>query len=259
MGLITVKVFSNSIDLSLFASKYFARAAKQSVTARGRFTCTLAGGGTPQVLYSLLAAPPFLASLPWAKMHFFWGDERCVSPGDHESCYQQAYRTWLGRVPVPSENLHRIPGELGPQKAAADYAAHLQLFATDGLAWPRFDLVLLGLGSDGHTASLFPGSDQTSRVATVAVTAHYQDRPANRVSLASDVFNAARRVVFLAAGVEKANALAATLSGQRDLPNLPAQRIRLPRGRVWWLVDQAAASRLPGEIPGVHIEHIFAE
>ena len=204
-------------------------------------------------LYRVLAGAAYRDSLPWEKMEFFWGDERCVPPDDSESCYFQAYQSWLSHVPVPSRNLHRVKGELDPQTAAQEYARELSGFAASGLYWPIFDLVLLGLGADGHTASLFPGSDQTRGVATIAVTANYQDRPARRVSLTPDVFNGAANLVFLATGAEKAAALASTVIGSRDLFRYPAQRIIPTAGQLYWLVDQAAASQLPDAMDGVII------
>jgi 6-phosphogluconolactonase len=151
------------------------------------------------------------------------------------------------------KNIHRILGELGPVPAAEDYARQLSGFAENGLNWPRFDLVLLGLGADGHTASLFPGSSHLSGVSTVAVSANYQDRPAKRVSLTPDVINSASNVVFLAVGFGKASALATTVGGARNSTKFPAQRIQPVNGNLWWLADEAASSLLPDCIDGVTI------
>lgn len=243
-----VSISPTPTEMSRVAAELFARLAHEAVAARGRFLVSLSGGGTPMALYRLLAGSPYRESLPWAQMYFFWGDERCVPPEDAESCYNQAQMALLRQVPVPQANLLRVKGELGPQPAARAYAAVLKEWADAGLDWPRFDLVLLGLGSDGHTASLFPGSVETSGLATVAVTAHYQDRPANRVSLTPDVFNAARVVAFLAVGAEKADALQQTLGGPREPLRLPAQRIQPVEGQLWWLVDEAAARLLPDDL-----------
>ncbi|RPH55594.1 MAG: 6-phosphogluconolactonase [Chloroflexi bacterium] len=252
--MITIKIFTSPVELSRFAAEQFKEVTLAAVAQRGQFLAALAGGGTPQALYRLLAQSPYRETLPWDKMRFFWGDERCVPPENAESCYQQAYATWLAQVPVPPGNLHRAKGELDPALAAADYARQLKDMAEAGHSWPSFDFVLLGLGADGHTASLFPGSELTSGYATVAVTAHYQDRPANRVSMTPEVFNAARTVVFLASGPEKARALAITLTGRREPVKFPAQRIRPLNGDVWWLVDQSAASLLPDHIEGMTLQ-----
>jgi len=248
---LTIQVFPGSAELSRAAADLFASTAQAAVSARGRFLAALSGGSTPRAMFDMMAKSPYLERLPWGKMLFFWGDERCVPSDDAESSYNQARTVWLAHVPVPEGNIFRIKGELGPHAAAEDYARQLKSVAEAGLDWPRFDLVLFGLGADGHTASLFPGSADTSGVATVAVTAHYQDRPANRVSLTPEVFNSARSVIFLATGAEKAQALATTLTGAREPVKYPAQRIHPAGGNIWWLVDTAAASLLPEKIDGV--------
>ena len=255
MPTITVNIFSDGQRLSHFAAELLAQTAQTAISERGHFLVALSGGGTPAALYRLLAASPYRESLPWERMLFFWGDERCVPPDDPESSYHQASTVWLAHVPVPPHNIFRARGELGPQEAAEDYARQLKLIAEPGLDWPRFDFVLLGMGADGHTASLFPGSPLSSGQSTLAVSANYQDRPAQRVSLTPDVFNSARNVVFLASGPEKAAALSATLSGSRDLLKLPAQRIHPSDGQLYWLVDEAAASLLPEQLPGVTLQH----
>ncbi len=253
MTTITIKVFPGSRDLSIFAADLFSGITQEAVLKRGRFLTVLSGGGTPTLLFRLMAQVPYCETLPWGWMNFFWGDERCVAPDDVESCYGQAYQTWLKHVALPVENIYRIKGELGPVPAAEDYARQLKNIAEAGMDWPRFDLVLLGLGADGHTASLFPGSQQTKGVSTVAVNASYQDRPALRVSLTPDVINSAHNVVFLATGNEKAQALADSVSGKHEPSRLPAQRIRPVDGNLFWLVDEAAASLLPELIEGVTI------
>ncbi len=254
MPITSVNSFLDHQKLSSFAAELLAQTARAAVSDRGSFMIALSGGGTPKQLYHLLAESPYCESLPWERMMFFWGDERCVSPDDPESCYHQTYSTWLAHVPVPAQNIYRIIGELGPQAAAADYARQLKSVAESGLDWPRFDFVLLGLGMDGHTAALFPDSPETKGVATQAVTANYEDRPAQRVTLTPDVFNAARNVVFLASGQAKAAALSATITGPRALLKLPAQRIRPQDGHLWWLVDEDAASLLPEHIDGLFLQ-----
>ena len=254
-----LRVFPDLPTVSRFAADLFSRIARESVAERGTFLAALSGGGTPLALYRLLALPPFRDELPWEAMHFFWGDERCVPPDDPQSNYRQAWDAWLSQVPLPAENIHRAKGELGPTTAAEDYLRQLREFAAPGastalsvdLDYPRFDLVLLGLGADGHTASLFPGSQVTADSPALAVTANYQGRPADRVTLTPRVFNFARNVFFLVVGEEKAAALAATLEGRRDLVTYPAQRIEPAQGKVWWLVDVSAARLLPERIKGI--------
>jgi 6-phosphogluconolactonase len=242
-----IQIFKDGTALSLAAAEHFAETVTDAVTKRGRFLAALAGGNTPLPLFRLLAELPYRQQLPWSRMVFFWGDERCVPPDDPQSNFKQAWQAWLAHVPIPEENVHRIKGELDPTAATRDYAEQLKAFAEGALAWPRLDWVLLGLGGDGHTASLFPGSpaDIDAKLAAIHVTADHEDRPAERVSLTPNVFNAARKVVFLATGEEKARALANTLTGGRDPLRWPAQRIHPAEGEVWWFVNEAAVVHLP--------------
>jgi 6-phosphogluconolactonase len=244
----TVMVFADIVGLSQAAAEFFAQSAAEAVAARGRFSMALAGGATPRTLYDLLAQAPYSGQLPWAQMHFYWGDERCVPPDHPESNYCQARTALLDRLPVKTSHIHRIRGEWEPAAAAAEYARQLGEDAAPGLAWPRLDLAILGVGADGHTASLFPEAtmDIDPDVPAIAVTAHYQGRPADRVTLTPRVFNSARAVVFLVAGASKAVAVAATLEGPHEPQRWPAQRICPDAGEVLWLIDQAAAGKLAG-------------
>jgi 6-phosphogluconolactonase len=243
----TITRLGDADALSLAAAERWAEIAVESVGQRGRFLVALAGGATPLALYARLAGPPYAEDLPWASTHVFWGDERCVPPGDPESNAGQARRVLLDHVSVPAGNIHRVRGELGPAEAASDYVRQLRALADTDLAWPRFDLVLLGLGADGHTASLFPGPlplDEPVAPA-VPVTALYGGRPAQRVTLTARVLNTARTVLFLVTGEEKAAILATVLAGPHDPERWPAQRIHPSAGSVLWMVDAAAARRLP--------------
>jgi len=220
--------------------------AIEAVADRGRFSVALSGGSTPQALFTLLASAPYISQLPWREMHFFWGDERLVPPGDAGSNYFQAAQLLLEQIELPAENIHRVRGELPPEAAVADYTAQLRSFAAGQTGWPRFDLVLLGLGSDGHTASLFPGSAVKDEpgIAVKAVTAFYEDRPAQRLTLTPAVFNDSRQALFLVTGANKAEAVASVLEGESEPEQWPAQRIQLSNGTVTWLIDQEAAAEL---------------
>jgi len=242
----SVEVFTDLFTLSQAAVVQFVQLAYQAVQQRGVFRVCLSGGSTPQALYQLLAQPPYAVELPWDRFIFFWGDERLVPPDDPESNYGQTHRSLLSRVPVPPANLCRIKGELAPEEAARDAIAQLQAQAEPGLGWPRLDLALLGLGADGHTASLFPGSDPAPGeiLPALAVTGSYQGRPARRVTLTPLVFNSARQVLFLVSGAEKAAAVAASIQGSGDPRRWPARRIQPAAGEVTWLVDAAAAEKL---------------
>ncbi len=238
-----IHIFKDLETLSRAAAETVAALAAQAIAERGRFLIALNGGGTPRRLFQLLASD-FREKIDWNGTHVFWGDERCVPPDDPESSYGMAKTILLDRVPIPLDNVHRVNSDLKPAEAATDYALTLKRFASPPLNWPRFDLTLLGMGDDGHTASLFPGSPVEAPGAVIPVTAHYQDRPANRVTLTPSVFNSARNVVFLVTGAGKADTLAKVLNGAFLPEQFPAQRIQPQEGNVTWMVDETAASAL---------------
>src|SRR5215208_1597581 len=239
-----IRIFKDLEELSRAAADLFVEQAKGSIAERDRFLVALNGGNTPTRLFQLLVAD-YREKVDWSKVYIFWGDERCVPPSDAGSSYGQARDVLLSHILIPDTNIHRIKGELGPTEASKDYSLTLRSFASPPLEWPRFDLVYLGMGEDGHTASLFPGSPADIFEPTLPVTAHYQDRPANRVTLTPIVFNTARMIVFMAVGENKANTLAEVLSDSYNPAKYPAQRIDPKEGRLTWLVDEAAASTLP--------------
>jgi len=238
-----IRIFKDLEELGRAAANLFIEQAARSIAERDRFLVALNGGNTPTRLFQLLATD-FREKVDWSRVHVFWGDERCVPPDDAGSSYGQARDVLLSRVPIPDSNVHRIGGELGPAEASKDYSLTLKGFASPPLEWPHFDLVYLGLGEDGHTASLFPGSPLDVAEPTMPVTAHYQDRPANRVTLTPVVFNSARMIAFMATGEKKAITLAEVLSGGYNPESYPAQRIDPKDGKLIWLVDEDAASKL---------------
>ena len=240
----SLRIFQDKEALSQAAAEIFVQTAIQAIQARGRFLVNLSGGGTPARLYHLLADKPFRGHVDWAVTFVFWGDERCVPPDDKGSNYHQAHEILLRHVPIPKENILRIKGELEPAQASDDYTQVLKNFATPGLDWPRFDLVLLGMGEDGHTASLFPGSPVVADSPTLAVTGDYQGRPAQRVTLTPPVLNSARAIMFLVTGESKAQTLKEVLRGANKPEVFPAQRIQPKDGKLFWLVDEGAASQL---------------
>jgi 6-phosphogluconolactonase len=237
-----VRVFLDLAALNRAAADLFVEAASRAVAGRGRFLVSLSGGSSPGPLYSLLAELPYRDLVNWTSVHVFWCDERCVPAEDLNSNYRQAREFLLSRVPVAAENIHRIRTELDPQLAAADYALTLRKFADPPLAWPRFDLVLLGLGTDGHTASLFPGSPLEATESTWAVLAPPNHPGMERVTLTVPVFNAAWSVVFLVHGAGKAGIVTSVLYGDAQPALLPAQRIRPDEGTLIWMLDAAAAT-----------------
>lgn len=226
------------------AAARLAAGIAAAVGTRGRALVALSGGGTPLAMFRLLAQPPYRTAVPWADTHIFWADERLVPPDDPGSNYYHAADLLLRHVPLPPANVHRLRGEWPATVAAEDYAARLAAFAEDGTEIPRLDMVLLGLGSDGHTASLFPGSPVEATLPVVAAHADYEGRPAERLSLTPLVFNAARTVLFLVTGANKSEAVAATLRDEDDPQRWPAQRIQPDGGAVVWLLDNAAAAGL---------------
>ncbi len=219
-----------------------ADAAADAIRERGRFVVALAGGTTPKGLYARLAAPPVRQRLDWSRTWIFFGDERCVPPTDKDSNYLMAYEAMLGAVPIPPDQIFRIPGEApDPTAAAAEYERRLR--ATFEPAPVRFDLILLGMGVDGHTASLFPGSpalDERVRL-VVALDARAAAVRA-RITLTLPVLNAARHVLLLVSGAEKARPVADALRNAAS--TLPVARVRPTGGLLTWLLDRAAAANL---------------
>ena len=237
-----VQVFPSSDTLNLAVVGEFERAAREAVAARGRFAVALAGGSTPRGVYLQLAAEGQRNRLPWERIHLFFGDERCVPPDHPESNYCMANESLLSRVPIPPANVHRLLGEEDPARAAAVAEAELREIMGGGL--PKLDLVLLGLGPDGHTASLFPGTEALNESVRL-VTANWVPKfNTHRLTMTLPVLNNAAEVIFLATGVEKAKVLAEVLRPSPNGPNHPARLVQPTHGRLLWLVDEAAASRL---------------
>jgi 6-phosphogluconolactonase len=247
-----IAVVADPKALANEAAGRFADLAQEAAASRGRFSVALSGGSTPGALYRLLAGSPYRDQVPWEQVHLFWGDERCVPPDDPGSNFHLANETLIAHVPLLPDHVHRVLGELEPKAAARAYDLELQDFFCGPRT--RFDLVLLGMGIDGHTASLFPGSTalQERQRLAVAVAAQYQDRPASRVTLTLPALNTARQVLFLVTGSAKASVVQAVLQGPapdgsgsvRADDLLPAQQIRPVAGKLTWLIDAAAASQL---------------
>ncbi len=228
------------------AAEHFSRLAIRAVADQGRFCAALSGGSTPMAMYTRLARPPYASLLNWKKIHLFWGDERCVPPDHPESNYGAARPVLLEALPIPADNIHRIPGELGPDQASKAYEKLLRRFF-DPAPFPVLDLVLLGLGDDGHTASLFPGSSALKEKKRWAVGVEHEAPPpplVPRVTLTLPVINAALNILFLVTGAGKAKRLAQVLRQPPPPDLLPAQKVCPETGRLVWLVDEAAALEL---------------
>jgi 6-phosphogluconolactonase len=233
-----VRIFNEVDELYRAAADGVIRAARSAIQADGRFALLLLGGMTPRRLYALLATPQYAIHIDWPNTHLFWGDERAVPVADPRSNYRMVAETLLSRVTVPWQNIHRIPAELPPDRAASRYEEELKTFF-EGPA--RFHLALLGMGSDGHTASLFPGSPALREAERLVVAACEATPP--RITLTFPALDACAEILFLVTGAAKAPALAAVLEGPPD-PNLPAGRVQPVAGEVTWLVDDAAAALL---------------
>ncbi len=238
-----VRVFGNAGELARAAADEISFRIQEALRESDRFTWALSGGSTPRALYRLLASEPYRGRLPWRAIHFFWGDERHVPPDHAESNFRMAREAMLDAMPVPAENIHRIHAEEpDAERAAKLYEDELRaFFALAPGAWPRFDLVLLGLGNDGHTASLFPGSAAVRERERLVVAPWVEAQRAFRITLTPPVLSQARRALFLVSGAEKAAALHAVLEGPREPDRYPAQVVG---GNRLWLVDRAAAGLL---------------
>jgi 6-phosphogluconolactonase len=227
------------------AAEEVLHAAQEAVAARGRFTFVLSGGSTPRTLYSLLATNA-RASLPWDQTYFFWGDERHVPPTHADSNYRMANEAMLSRIPVAASNVFRVPAE-NPDAAAAAEAYEQTLRTFFSLApnqLPTFDLILLGLGPDGHTASLFPETAALQEKSRLVVANWVEKLKASRITFTLPVLNAAGRVVFLVSGSDKAPAVHAVLETDAPGAQYPSKLVRPTEGQLIWIVDRAAASQL---------------
>jgi 6-phosphogluconolactonase len=237
--------------LSEVVADQYINIAQQAIATNGKFYVALAGGNTPQRLYETLASPAFARRIAWDHVHVYFGDERCVPPDDPASNYRMAWESLLSRVPIPSGQVHRIAGELSPEEAAEDYEGQLAQLPSTLEGLPRFDLVLLGLGRDGHVASLFPASDALEERRRFAVAVRYErrepaaaDRAVWRVTLTLPVINAARHLFMLVAGNDKAQIVNKVFAPPIPVPPLPAQMLR-PNGDIDWYLDAAAAMQMP--------------
>ncbi len=237
-----IQVLSAKSDVARQAAEEFVRAAAASVQERGAFSVALAGGSTPLGMYKLLAEAPYRSQVEWVRVLLFWSDERCVPPDDPESNYGAAATALVSGLGLPEANVHRMYGELDPQEAALAYEQEVR-HAIGGEP-PRFDLILLGMGDDGHTASLFPGTDALGETGRIVVANHVPKLDAWRLSFTSTLINAAHRVLFLVTGEGKADALREVLEGEPNPDTYPSQLVRPTDGRLLFLLDEQAARSL---------------
>ena len=238
---VEVKIVPDNATLARVAAQEFHHLAETAIRQRGWFCVALSGGNTPRAVYSLLADEH--KQLPWERIHVFFGDERHVPPDHPDSNFRMARESLLSKVPIPDTNVHRIRTELEPEAAAKDYDGQLtEFFHLNDHDWPSFDLIFLGLGNDGHTASLFPGSSALSDVSSNVAANWVEKLQTFRVTLTFPVLNHAANVIFLVSGESKAQILSAVLRpGPRKYP---AQGVQPENGRLLWLADQDAGQLL---------------
>lgn len=242
-----VQVFETAEDVARAGAEQFVRLANDTIAKQGVFSVALAGGSTPRRMYQLIASDPFRGRIEWTLVHLFFGDERCV-PHDHaDSNYHMVYEALISHVDIPPSNVHAIIGEGDPIDNAGRYEVDLRSFFS-GLAWPRFDLVLLGLGEDAHTASLFPQTPALAVKRAWVVANWIEKLRGYRITLTAPAINGAANVTFVIVGTEKAPALVEVLNGRYDPERLPAQLIKPKAGLLTWLLDSQAASQLPEAI-----------
>ena len=242
-----VRILADASAIAQTAAAEFVEAAKEAVCLKDSFSVALSGGSTPKVLYGLLLNNgPLRAIVPWSKIQFFFGDERHVAPDNAESNFRMASEAMLSKAPIDAKQVHRIKGEIAnPVEGAAEYEKDLrESFRLSGGALPRFDLVLLGMGPEGHTASLFPGTKALKEQQRLVVSNWVGKLYTDRITLTPPVLNNAARIIFMVHGAEKAPALKAVLEGPYEPEQLPAQVIHPKDGKVLWLVDPTAASML---------------
>jgi 6-phosphogluconolactonase len=242
-----VRILTNIDAIAKRSAEDFVQSATQAVSEKGSFSVALAGGSTPKALYSLLASDAALRSqVPWDKMYVYFGDERSVGPDHADSNFRMATDTMLAKVPLKPEQVFRIKGEYkDTEKAAQEYEQVLRTsFKIAEGQFPRFDLVFLGIGNEGHTASLFPGTKALHETKRLVVRNWVGKLYTNRITLTAPAINNAARVIFMITGADKALALKGILEGPYEPEQLPAQLIQPPNGKVVWLVDTIAGGML---------------
>jgi 6-phosphogluconolactonase len=238
----------NAEALARRAAQYLVEMVGEAADGRGRARIAISGGSTPKAAFVLLADPsqPWRARMPWDKLDLYWVDERAVPPGDADSNYGMTREALLDRVPLQPGQIHRIEGELDPEAAAARYESELRSsFRLEGAELPRFDLIALGMGSDGHTASLFPRTQALHETDRLVAANRVPQKDAWRITLTWPVINRASSVFFLVAGADKAAILSEVLTGPSDPERLPSQLIWPSSGILTLILDKAAAALLP--------------
>jgi 6-phosphogluconolactonase len=244
---VRTEVADNADALSRLVAEQFVSRTTDALRERGRCAVALSGGATPKGVFRVLASEAYRSRVQWDQIDFFWGDERHV-PADHtDSNYRMTAETLLSRVPVRAERIHRVRGEIhDAARAAQEYETEIRTTCAEPVAIPRFDLVLLGLGADGHTASLFPGTAALDERRRLCVANWVEALSAYRITMTLPLINAARIVLFVVSGAEKAPVVAQVLGnvGATHAPPLPATLVQPTDGELFWMLDRAAAREL---------------
>lgn len=237
------KVFSDSTQLAQAAAQMVIESAACAVAEKGNFHLVLSGGSTPGEVYSLLSQEPYRSSIDWKHVHLWWGDERCVAPEHPESNYRKANELLIRYLDIQKDQIHRIPAELAPADAANLYQQEMQM-CFSGSAFPKFDLILLGIGEDGHTASLFPGTKALLENKRWAVENYVEKMHIWRITLTYPAINAASKVVVLVSGTSKAKIIQRIFDHSARSKKYPIQSVNPSQGKMQWLCDESAASLL---------------
>lgn len=238
-----ISVFQTSAALTQATADLMIKISKQAIENRGKFVLSLSGGTTPECLYSLLAKPPYRNQILWNKTFVFWGDERFVPPNNKLNNANMAKALLLDHINIPAININPIPVDLEPDEAAKKYEGVITKFF--GKETPRFDLIFLGLGENGHTASLFPGSDVVFENTRLVREVYVTEQRMYRITMTPPLINKAHNIVFLVEGENKAEILKTVLIGPQQPDKFPAQVINAEDGDLYWLVDKKAAALLP--------------
>jgi 6-phosphogluconolactonase len=241
-----VRFYPSMLALNQAVCDHIVDIAERAITTRGRFTLALSGGSTPKPIYELLASRDYADTMNWTFVHVFWGDERCVPPTHRDSNYHMAREVLLNRVKIPLANLHRIQGETEPEKSAALYDAELRDFFIKRMnsSRPRFDLILLGMGADGHTASLFPQTPAIHETQRWTMAQYIEKLGSWRITLTPTVINAAANVFFVVTGDDKAQTVRRVLNDPYNPDELPAQIVKPTDGVLRWYLDSGAGHAL---------------
>ncbi len=240
----SIAVYPDTETLSQEAAQYIVRIAQESIAAHRRFTFALSGGSTPKKLYGLLAEEPYRSQIDWTHVDIFWSDERCVPPDDAESNFLMAQQVLLSKIAIPTHQIHRMPADQ-TDRDAASYAYTIEMQQTIGSEGvPSFDLIQLGMGPEGHTASLFPHQPSLHEQQRLVMPVTVPKPPPPRLTFTPRLLNAASHVLFLVTGAEKQDAVKAVLEGEYQPDEYPAQIVQPTKGEVTWMLDTAAAEKL---------------